>query len=100
MQKENQTQAKVLEFQKFKNRKELLKRESQFVEHDVAELLAESQELLKALELNPLNAEIGRRSQQLIKEILHRLGDLEDVSHFMESHSEANEKLEAITPYL
>ena len=93
-------QAKVLEFQKFKKQKELSKRESQFIEHDVAELMAESQELLRALELNPLNAEIGRRSQQLIKEILHRLGDLGDVEHFMESHSEADEKLEAITPYL
>lgn len=100
MKNENQSHAKVLEFQKFKIRKELILRESQFVEHDVAELLAESQELLRSLELNPLNADIGRRSQQLIKEILNRLGDLEDIGHFMESHTEANQKLEAIAPFL
>lgn len=97
---ENQAQAKILEFQKFKNKKEQQKRSNQFVELDVADLLAESEAMLKALELNPLNAEIGLKSQQLIKEILFRLGDLEEVSNFHESHSEADEKLKAITPYL
>lgn len=97
---QDQIKGKVLEFQKFKNKKELKKRESQFVELEVKDLLAESEMLLKALELNPLNAEIGMRSQQLIQEILFRLGDLEEVSQFHESHSEADEKLKAIQPYL
>lgn len=93
-------QGKILEFQKFKIKKEMQKQESQFVGLEVQDLLAESQMLLKALELNPLNADIGMRSQQLIKEILFRLGDMEEVSEFHASHSQADEKLKAIQPYL
>lgn len=97
---QNERDAKIIEFQIFKRKKEWLKRESQFIDLDVKELLAESQKLLKALELSPLNEEIGKRSQQLIREIMHRLGDIDDQYCFEDSQYEAVEKFNAIQPYL